>query len=256
MSEPSEDESTLQAAANLHLALQLASSWAHTHLTGSSNHRRLNFGWQTAIGAFVGREAHGIAVGVRLADQHLVVLHDGQLAANHPTGCHTPEDLLAWIHSTACELGVRGPRLERPDYTPPRTLREADTLPAVDAGLARQFGVRLARASELLQRLPEASAPRCWPRDLDITVEITHGDTLLDLRYRAAEEPARWTVRTSTPPDSTPDLALGQWDAESATLELDESELPPFGAQRALAGWLDGAIEALQAPQTASPSEA
>lgn len=244
-----------------HAAVLVASAWAATHLEASSSHQRLNFGWNTAVGALVGRYAHGVAAGVRLADLHLVLLREGALVRDHPAGGVTPDSLLAWMREQAATLSARDRPLSLPDYPLPPEVVRSSPLPVITLNGATSLSASFARAAAVLSDLGTqygaVSGPRCWPRDFDVTLGLvvpSDATETVEVSFFHDDGAPSWGVWPSYEVE-TPTLSDGRWqDSGRIGAVLPESALPEFGAERTLRAWLGSVLPALL-PRTAPQSD-
>jgi hypothetical protein len=243
--EPDETAIAAEARRVAHIAVTIAASWAATHLSASSKHRLLNMSWNTAVGALVGRPAHGLSAGVRLADLNLVLVRGDTLLRNRPVSGASPADLVIWLRTTAAALGGRDSRLSLPPYDPPEGFSAATELPVITPDASTRLCTHFARASAILADLCQehegASEPRCWPRDFDFTVQIPVSGTQdkhVDVGYGRCEGSLCWGVWPSDETEA-PTLRQGTWvDGDRPGAILLESELPEFGGERAIREWL------------------
>lgn len=250
--EPDESANAAQARRVAHCAVTIATSWAATHLKATSEHRRLNMGWDTAVGAVVGRTAHGLAAGVRLADLNLVLVRDGTLLRNRPVSGTSPADLVIWLRTTAAALGGRDSRLSLPPYDPPPGFSSSEALPVISPDASTQLSTHFARAVAILDDLSRAhelaAEPRCWPRDFDLTLRIPvpeSDDAHIDVSYGLYEGEPAWGVWPSVVTEP-PTLSQGTWvEGERQGAILLESELPEFGGERAIRDWLSSVLPPL-----------
>ncbi len=250
--EPDESAQAAEARRVAHSAVTIATSWAATHLQASSTHRRLNMGWNTAVGAVVGRPAHGLSAGVRLADLNLVLVRDGTLLRNRPVSGSSPADLVIWLRTTAATLGGRDSRLALPPYDPPEGFSAATELPIISPDAATRLSTYFARAAAILDDLSREhdtdSDPRCWPRDFDLTLRIPliRGDgQYVDVSYGQFDGAACWGVWPSDETEA-PTLRQGSWvEGDRPGAILLESELPEFGGERAIRDWLSSVLPPL-----------
>jgi hypothetical protein len=254
VNETEPDESAIAAEARrvAHIAVTIAASWAATHLLASSKHRLLNMSWNTAVGAVVGRPAHGLSAGVRLADLNLVLVREDTLLRNRPVSGTSPADLVIWLRTTAAALGGRDSRLSLPPYDPPEGFSAATALPVISPDASTRLSTHFARASAILADLHRehdgSTAPRCWPRDFDFTVKIPLAKTPehhIEVGYGQCEGEPCWGVWPSDETEA-PTLRQGMWvEGDRPGAVLLESELPEFGGERAIREWLSSVLPTL-----------
>ena len=254
MNETEPDEIALAAEARsvAHSAATIATSWAATHLQASSKHRLLNMGWNTAVGALVGRPAHGLSAGVRLADLNLVLVRDDTLLRNRPVSGTSPADLVIWLRTTAAALGGRDSRLSLPPYDPPAGFSATTPLPVVSPDASTQLNTYFARAAAILDDLSREHEtdddPRCWPRDFDLSLRIPLAqaeDRYVDVSYGEFDGAVCWGVWPSDETEA-PTLRQGSWvEGDRPGAILLESELPEFGGERAIREWLSSILPPL-----------
>lgn len=208
--------------------------------------------WNTAVGSVVGRPAHGLAAGVRLADLHLVLVRGNTLLRNRPVSGTSPADLIIWLRTTAATLGGRDSPLSLPPYDPPEGFEPRNPLPIISPDASTRLSSCFARAAAILNDLAleyeDATDARCWPRDFDLTLRIPmpkDGKNHIDVGYGQFEGEACWGVWPSVETEAQT-LRQGTWvEGSRPGAILLDSELPEFGGERAIREWLASVLPPL-----------
>ena len=237
-----------------HKGVRIAAAWAETHLKAPSEHRLLNMGWSQATGVMLGRSAHGVGAGLRLADLCLVLATDGELQRGHPLSGESPQALLHWMQEQAAELGARDATLTLPSYRTPPELVLSESLPVVSPDASTRVGAHFARAMAILRDLATAhegaSEVRLWIRDFDVTLTVPgQGEHPIECAYAPSPLGGRhWAVYVHESVEP-PTLSDGEWmTGERTGAILHESSLPDFGGERAIRDWLGGLLAVLGQP--------
>lgn len=258
------DPSFLDARHAAHHAAQVASGWGATHLPADDAHQYANLGWNRGLAALVGRPAHGMAAGLRLAPLTWLLVRDGHVIAEHPVVGSSMAGGTAWLRTAAAAAGAPDRELRPVGYElPDHPVAAGAAFPTVAmaalATLADWFDTAHGAISEVAAGEPRASDVRCWPHHFDLA-------TLISLDADAGDpESARSVGVGMTPGDAGivepyyyvtpwpypeprvgPPLPQGHWHAEGwfgAVLAASEWD----GEKATLRAYLAAAVAASRA---------